>query len=132
MELLECKNLCKNYDEKQVLKDVNLKVSSGKIIGLLGKNGTGKTTLVSALIQILPQLRLRTVLLAPTGRAAKVLSNYSGKKAYTIHKKIYYTATDEYGAMHIARAKNKHKYTLFIVDEASMIGETLTTFGGRV
>lgn len=99
---------------------------------LKGYAGTGKTTLVSALIQILPQLRLRTVLLAPTGRAAKVLSNYSGKKAYTIHKKIYYTATDEYGIMHIARAKNKHKYTLFIVDEASMIGETLTTFGGNV
>ena len=99
---------------------------------LKGYAGTGKTTLVSALIQILPQLLLRTVLLAPTGRAAKELSNYSGKKAYTIHKKIYYTATDEYGAMHIARAKNKHKYTLFIVDEASMIGETLTTFGGSV
>ena len=99
---------------------------------LKGYAGTGKTTLVSALIQILPQLRLRTVLLAPTGRAAKVLSSYSGKKAYTIHKKIYYTATDEYGIMHIARAKNKHKYTLFIVDEASMIGETLTTFGGNV
>lgn len=99
---------------------------------LKGYAGTGKTTLVSALIQILPQLRLRTVLLAPTGRAAKVLSNYSGKKAYTIHKKIYYTATDEYGIMHIARAKNKHKYTLFIVDEASMIGEALTTFGGNV
>ena len=99
---------------------------------LKGYAGTGKTTLVSALIQILPQLRLRTVLLAPTGRAAKVLSSYSGKKAYTIHKKIYYTATDEYGIMHIVRAKNKHKYTLFIVDEASMIGETLTTFGGNV
>lgn len=91
---------------------------------LKGYAGTGKTTLVSALIQILPQLRLRTVLLAPTGRAAKVLSNYSGKKAYTIHKKIYYTATDEYGAIRTTRAVNKHKYTLFIVDEASMIGNT--------
>ena len=46
MELLECKNLCKSYDDKQVLKDINLKISKGKIIGLLGKNGTGKTTLI--------------------------------------------------------------------------------------
>ena len=53
MELLECKNLCKNYDEKQVLKDVNLKVSSGKIIGLLGKNGTGKTTLIKLINDLL-------------------------------------------------------------------------------
>ena len=53
MELLECKNLCKNYDEKQVLKDVNLKVSGGKIIGLLGKNGTGKTTLIKLINDLL-------------------------------------------------------------------------------
>ena len=46
MELLECKNLCKNYDDKKVLKDINLKIPKGKIIGLLGKNGTGKTTLI--------------------------------------------------------------------------------------
>ena len=50
MELLECKNLCKSYDEKQVLKDVNLKIPKGKIIGLLGKNGTGKTTLINDLL----------------------------------------------------------------------------------
>ena len=46
MELLEIKNLNKKYDEKYVLKDINLKLSSGKIIGLLGKNGAGKTTLI--------------------------------------------------------------------------------------
>ncbi len=46
MELLECKNLCKSYDDKQVLKDINLKIPRGKIIGLLGKNGTGKSTLI--------------------------------------------------------------------------------------
>ena len=90
---------------------------------LKGYAGTGKTSLVSALIKTLPQLRVKTVLLAPTGRAAKVLSNYSGKKALTIHKKIYLTDSDNTGIMRCSRAQNKHSYTLFIVDEASMIGE---------
>ena len=53
MELLECKNLCKNYDDKQVLKDINLKIPKGKIIGLLGKNGTGKTTLIKLINDLL-------------------------------------------------------------------------------
>ena len=53
MELLECKNLCKSYDEKQVLKNVNLKIPGGKIIGLLGKNGTGKTTLIKLINDLL-------------------------------------------------------------------------------
>lgn len=89
---------------------------------LRGYAGTGKTSLLGALIKIAPQLRIRTVLLAPTGRAAKVLSNYSGSKAYTIHKKIYMTVTDASGITRVARVTNKHSYTLFIVDEASMIG----------
>ena len=53
MELLECKHLCKNYDEKQVLKDINLKIPRGKIVGLLGKNGTGKTTLIKLINDLL-------------------------------------------------------------------------------
>lgn len=53
MELVECKKLCKSYDEKQVLKDVNLKIPKGKIIGLLGKNGTGKTTLIKLINDLL-------------------------------------------------------------------------------
>ena len=89
---------------------------------LKGYAGTGKTSLVSALIGTLPQLRVNCVLLAPTGRAAKVLSNYSHRPAYTIHKKIYMTATDATGAVRTVRAINRHAYTLFIVDEASMIG----------
>lgn len=89
---------------------------------LKGYAGTGKTSLISALIQSAPAMRISTVLLAPTGRAAKVLSNYAGKPAYTIHKKIYQTVVDGSGAMQMARAVNKHGYTLFIVDEASMIG----------
>ena len=89
---------------------------------LRGYAGTGKTSLVSALIQTLPQLGVSSVLLAPTGRAAKVLSGYSGRQAFTIHKKIYMTATDASGVVRTVRAVNKYSRTLFIVDEASMIG----------
>ena len=89
---------------------------------LKGYAGTGKTSLVSALIQTLPALRVNSLLLAPTGRAAKVISSYSERPAYTIHKKIYMTVTDSMGAVRTVRAVNKHSYTLFIVDEASMIG----------
>lgn len=89
---------------------------------LRGYAGTGKTSLVSALVRSAPALRIKTVLLAPTGRAAKVLSAYSGQPAYTIHRKIYQTVTDSSGVMRMCRALNKHTYTLFVVDEASMIG----------
>lgn len=94
---------------------------------LSGYAGTGKTSLVSALIQTLPQVRINCVLLAPTGRAAKVISGYAQRPAYTIHKKIYMTATDASGALRTVRSINKHSYTLFIVDEASMIGLELGT-----
>lgn len=98
---------------------------------LRGYAGTGKTSLVSALIKAAPYLRIKTLLLAPTGRAAKVLSNYSGKQAYTIHKKIYHTITDGSGMPHTVLAKNKYSYTLFIVDEASMIS-AIAEEGGYV
>jgi len=74
MELLECKNLSKNYDDKQILKDINLKIPRGKIIGLLGKNGTGKTTLI----------KLINDLLTPT--SGKILIN--GKKPGIESKEI--------------------------------------------
>lgn len=89
---------------------------------LRGYAGTGKTSLISALIQTLPSLRVSSLLLAPTGRAAKVISAYSNRPAYTIHNKIYMTVTDASGAVRTVRGINKHSYTLFIVDEASMIG----------
>ena len=89
---------------------------------LRGYAGTGKTSLVAALIGVLPSLRVNTILLAPTGRAAKVLSGYSHQPAFTIHKKIYMTATDTTGAIRTMRAANKYSHTLFIVDESSMIG----------
>ena len=87
---------------------------------LQGYAGTGKTTLVSALVKALEQVRVRTVMLAPTGRAAKVISLYAGRKAYTIHKWIYRVTTRD-GLRMFLRKENKYSHTLFIVDEASMI-----------
>ncbi len=86
-----------------------------------GYAGTGKTTVVSALVKSLPYLGKKAVLLAPTGRAAKVLSEYSKQQAFTIHKKIYRIKSTKDGHSFLSLQENKHKNTLFIVDEASMI-----------
>lgn len=53
MALLECRNLCKSFDDKEVLKNINITVESGKIVGLLGKNGQGKTTLIKLINDLL-------------------------------------------------------------------------------
>ena len=90
---------------------------------LRGYAGTGKTTLVRALVKTLPALEMSYVLLAPTGRAAKVLGSYTHKNASTIHRRIYQAVAYPDGSFRMARAENKSKNTLFIVDEASMIGE---------
>ncbi|MFN7014087.1 MAG: ATP-dependent RecD-like DNA helicase, partial [Bacteroidia bacterium] len=97
---------------------------SQKLFVIGGYAGTGKTTLVSALVELLPHLKYKSVLLAPTGRAAKVLSNYTLKSAFTIHKYIYFTAGDEGADFKTFSIKpNKNNHTIFIVDEASMIGD---------
>ena len=87
---------------------------------LKGYAGTGKTTLISALVRVFTDLHKRTVLLAPTGRAAKVFASYSGTKAFTIHKHIYKISHKE-GFVKVKRKKNESINTLYIVDEASMI-----------
>ncbi len=98
---------------------------------LKGYAGTGKTTLISTVIKVVNKFGFKTVLLAPTGRAAKVMSNYSKKKSFTIHKKIYRQVADAYtGSLHFERQSNKHRDTLFIVDEASMISDE-AEFGSR-
>lgn len=97
------------------------KSSQDKVFLVRGYAGTGKTTVISALVKSLPELRLKSVLLAPTGRAAKVLAGYSGKPASTIHKKIYRQKTQKDGIGEFVLDKNLHRQTLFIVDEASMI-----------
>ncbi|MCR4849494.1 MAG: AAA family ATPase [Bacteroidales bacterium] len=97
---------------------------------LKGYAGTGKTTLVTTLVKTLPEIGMDYVLMAPTGRAAKVLGGYTQRYASTIHKKIYQVQVYPDGGMRMVRAENKHKNTLFIVDEASMIGEE-HEFGSR-
>ena len=89
-----------------------------------GYAGTGKTTLIGHLVKQLGQIRKKSVLMAPTGRAAKVLSAYAGKNALTIHKKIYFPKADSSGAgVKFTLKENKHTNTVFIVDESSMIGD---------
>ena len=88
---------------------------------LKGYAGTGKSSLVGAIVKTLNELKQKSVLLAPTGRAAKVFSAYSGQNAYTIHKKIYRQKEFSNEPTGFVLAENLHKHTLFIVDEASMI-----------
>lgn len=90
---------------------------------LKGYAGTGKTSVVSALVKAMSELRQHTVLLAPTGRAAKVFAHYSGKEATSIHKRIY--RQKSVAEFRFLLDFNKSKDTLFIVDEASMIGDSI-------
>ena len=86
---------------------------------LNGYAGTGKTSLMGAVVQVLSRRGVKVVLMAPTGRAAQVLSEYSHRQAFTIHRKIY--RQDGYLSEGFGLAENKHTNTVFIVDEASMI-----------
>ena len=106
------------------------------ILVVNGYAGTGKTTAVSAVISVLKEYKVKSILLAPTGRAAKVLSGYAGQPAYTIHKHIYRQKSvggDGFGQFTLA--PNKDKDTLFVVDEVSLIGidagqqQSTTAFG---
>lgn len=90
---------------------------------LQGYAGTGKTTLVTTLVKTLPRIGMRYVLMAPTGRAAKVMSSYTEKPASTIHRKIYRFQTLSDGMLRMTIAENKAKNTVFIVDECSMISD---------
>jgi len=93
------------------------------IFVLKGYAGTGKTTVISTIVNNLIEINKKYVLLAPTGRAAKVIANYANKPAYTIHKKIYFPKKSSGGGVSFTMQQNKHKNTIFIVDEASMISD---------
>lgn len=94
-----------------------------EIMLVKGYAGTGKTTLVNSLVRTLHSMKLSSVLLAPTGRAAKVMQTYTGAPAWTIHKKIYRQKSGKDGLGEFVLDRNLHRDTYFIVDEASMIGE---------
>jgi ATP-dependent exoDNAse (exonuclease V) alpha subunit len=97
--------------------------SNDEVFVLKGYAGTGKTTIISTVINNLEAINMKCVLLAPTGRAAKVISNYSGKPAYTIHKRIYFPKKSKGGGVSFTLQQNKFKNTIFIVDESSMISD---------
>ena len=111
--------------EKAIQQLVHFTVDSipNSALILAGYAGTGKTTLLGAYVQALTTFKKKTVLLAPTGRAAKVLSSRSKKTALTIHKRIYRKQTVAGGGIQLVLAPNLSKNTVFIVDEASMIGD---------
>lgn len=97
---------------------------SNSLYLLKGYAGTGKTSIIGTIVSNLWQAKKSAVLLAPTGRAAKVISNYSKKEAFTIHKKIYFPKKEKGGGVKFVMQPNKHRNTIFIVDEASMIPDT--------
>lgn len=97
--------------------------SSDDAFVLRGYAGTGKTTIINTIVKTAHQLHLRTVLLAPTGRAAKVISKYTGRKALTIHKKIYRQKSAASVQLEFSLSDNLHEDTIFVIDEASMISD---------
>ena len=97
--------------------------SAADIFVLYGYAGTGKTSLTSALVKTLTSLKVNCVLMAPTGRAAKVFSQFANHKAFTIHKSIYRQKTAAIIDSNFSLSPNKLSDTLFIIDEASMISQ---------
>jgi exodeoxyribonuclease V len=140
-ETLIYNNLCKNLgniptpdqsDALQKIADYITGNSNDVIFLLTGYAGTGKTSLISSVVKTLDLLRMKSILLAPTGRAAKVLSSFAGKQAFTIHKKIYRQKSSKDGLGSFVLDKNLHKDAYFIVDEASMVSNSssdLSLFG---
>lgn len=120
-------------EQEKIIEKLSEFILSGndrKVFLLCGYAGTGKTSLISALVRTMEQLERKTVLLAPTGRAAKVFSHHSGKSAHTIHKCIY-RQKSIMDSSTFTLAENRMQNTLFIVDEASMISnDAMSGTGG--
>ncbi len=112
-----------NVNQKSSVININDFIYSSQqaICVLKGYAGTGKTYLISKVVKNLWKIKKHVILLAPTGRSAKVLSSYCNKEAYTIHREIYYVKNNLSGNIDFSLKINKHKNTIFIVDEASMI-----------
>ena len=120
------KNLQNQLNKKQelalekIISFIENKIND-EIFILKGYAGTGKTYIISNIVKNLWKINKSVVLLAPTGRSAKVLSSYCNKEAFTVHKEIFYTKNNFSGNLEFTLKINKHKNTIFIVDEASMI-----------
>lgn len=113
--------------QKKVVENLSEYLSSpdySSIFILNGYAGTGKTTLIAALVQVLRAMNIPCVLLAPTGRAAKVLAQYSGTEAHTIHKRIYRQRTSADYESKYSLDINREKGCVFIVDETSMLSDS--------
>ncbi|HLS31285.1 MAG TPA: AAA family ATPase, partial [Flavobacteriaceae bacterium] len=106
----------------QKLADFILEEEKDRVFMLKGYAGTGKTSIIGTLTKSLWKIKMKSVLIAPTGRAAKVMANYSGHQAFTIHRKIYQPKKSGV-KIEFTLQKNRHKDTIFIVDEASMISD---------
>ena len=116
------------------LADFIIDKNKDRLFILRGYAGTGKTTLTSTIVKSIWKLKMSCVLLAPTGRAAKVISNYSNKQAATIHREIYYPKSQGNGGVQFTLKQNKYRNALFVVDEASMIPDVAADnkmFGGN-
>ncbi|MDR1554358.1 MAG: AAA family ATPase [Prevotellaceae bacterium] len=125
--------LCENLKHKPTTSQIELLAkladfvidnNNRSIFVISGFAGTGKTSAISALVATIKELQVKYVLLAPTGRAAKVITNYSGESAFTIHKKIYRQKSSTDGFGKFVLDKNLHSNTIFIVDEVSMISNS--------
>lgn len=134
--------MIKNHIQSEILKNLGKVPTTGQeklseslaefisepnpdaVFLLRGYAGTGKTTMLSSLVKALSTFKFRSVLLAPTGRAAKVLAGYAGQNAYTIHKCIYRQQSSGDGMGRFVLDKNLYKDAFFIIDEASMISNT--------
>jgi len=134
--------MIKNHIQKEIVRNLDKSPTPGQeelsvkladfiaesdpdaVFILKGYAGTGKTTMLSSLVKTFNLFKFRSVLLAPTGRAAKVLSGYTGHNAYTIHKNIYRQQSSSDGMGRFVLNKNLFKDTFFIVDEASMVPNT--------
>lgn len=118
-------------DQKSALEKIVGFLFSGnndQIFLLTGYAGTGKSSVIGSLVKTMAEFKQKTILLAPTGRAAKVFTGYADQQAFTIHKKIYRQQKFTEGSPHFDLSENLHKHTLFIIDEASMISNESSTF----
>lgn len=115
------------FDQKKIIENLSdyiCEASNRSIFILNGYAGTGKTTVIAALVATLKELGVRSVLLAPTGRAANVLSRHAGQVAHTIHKKIYREKSSAEFDSKFSLNFNAEQDAIFIVDEASMLSES--------